>query len=503
LKAAPTFAKMYQPPQESNMLLDDSQIEPFHPEYERDSFLSHFKLHTHAAPFSYEYVFEDGRLPFLSEIHPVKKKNLPSIFGMPAFPDDKHDKESTKSKMKRALSLSRKPHVRSVSHQIPRIETHIPRIEAPVQIAPKLILPTPSTSPEPYSVSRSSSNANTRSSWASMDDDEHDLALLDETAMGRLDTKRISTPTYELRRDKAFALLGIDMPMTPPYTPAGSKAPSIANQSRLNSRRTSVEQQRLSHHSHTQFHNHLHSPHNQLTDAHFTESKKESSGPSTFDTSMEKTPKASSQEYQTQIKPVQSPTYDAPRWPLATIPSSPRPTLKRKQSKFIEHLDEASQQQTTAQGPVSTPIAQAPISSPTTAHAPMSTPTQAQASVPTVPQTATQAPAPLVLFPKIVPPRKPLPLNPASHITSAEPPITLPENLPPSFPANWPLTLPSLPISEGADEITPCEVQYPSHLMPRRSMSTREPARKSWGAVVCTAQARPIVAMGSAKLVSS
>jgi hypothetical protein len=156
-----------------------------------------------------------------------------------------------------------------------------------------------------------------RSSWTSWgyDDDEDvelDMAFLRDTAHGRLEPG--PAPPIELRRDKALALLGISaLPLTPPYTPAGSRASSLHDrryQSRLNSRRTSTEQ-RLSHHS-------------------LSRDEKSVSKP---------LPKPPSPDLDRTPRAVPPPKQEAST-PTTTQDAPPRMQLKRKTSKFIEHLDE-------------------------------------------------------------------------------------------------------------------------------------------------------------------
>ena len=139
------------------------------------------------------------------------------------------------------------------------------------------------------------------------------MAFLRDTAHGRLEPG--PAPPTEPRRDKALALLGIShMPLTPPYTPAGSRAPSVHDyhyQSRLNSRRTSAEP-RPSYHSLTR-----------------DEKPLGKALPRPPSADLDRTPRAA------------PPARREPSGSTAAQDAPPpRMQLKRKTSKFIEHLDE-------------------------------------------------------------------------------------------------------------------------------------------------------------------
>jgi hypothetical protein len=320
-------------------------------------------LHSHPDAFAYEYIFEDGRLPFLAELQPKNKKDVKTsvTVTIPAHHQVKRNKsrafeerpfyrvettisaapavEKTSDKLRRAFSLRSSNNNRSATPaprrqppppaSIPRkasLQNTAPRSEAPR--VPSLVLPTPSPSPEPHSDWSSHSSAKSinfslpRSSWTSWecgDDDDAerlDMAFLRDTAHGRLEPG--PAPPTEPRRDKALALLGIShMPLTPPYTPAGSRAPSVHDyyhhQSRLNSRRTSAEQ-RPSHHW--------------LAPDEKPLSKALPRPPSA---DLDRTPRAAPPARQEPSGSTAA--QDAP---------PPRMQLKRKTSKFIEHLDEIS-----------------------------------------------------------------------------------------------------------------------------------------------------------------
>jgi hypothetical protein len=268
------------------------------------SFKSHFRSfsHQHPAPFAYEYVFEDGKIPFLAELHPVKKSDLRSSqassqrssshnlnstntstmqrqtslkrkerhlhFDIPMGIPTMQDFGINTDKLKRALSLSGpKSHQAQNLHPLDTSMGNAPQRSnsthsAPPLVVPTLVLPTPPSSPDLSKEqehmrislhsgsmqSRSSGYRNTnfslpRSSWASSTDEEDqlDLQFIREAAQGRFSSN--PTPHYGMRRNKALQILGItEMPMTPPYTPAHSASPSIYDpQSRINSRRTSFE----------------------------------------------------------------------------------------------------------------------------------------------------------------------------------------------------------------------------------------------------------------------
>lgn len=409
-------------------------------------------LHSHHPDaFAYEYIFEDGRLPFLAELHPKNKKDVKTSVtvtipaqqpkrGKSVHISEQFERkplyhvtttisaappmEKTSDKLKRAFSLSgmrsssnnrsftppkRQPPQQPAS--LPRNASlrTLPRSEAPR--IPSLVLPTPSPSPEPQSDSSNHSAKSInfslpRSSWASYehgDDAESrlDMAFLRDTAHGRLSPG--PAPPTELRRDKALALLGISqMPPTPPYTPAGSRAPSVHDyhyQSRLNSRRTSTEQ-RLSHHSHHSL---------AREDASRPLSRVLPDVPPSPD--LDQTPRAAPA-----ARDRPSTLADA-----KAAPPPPRMQLKRKTSKFIEHLDEDA------------------------------------------------AAPPAILLSAPVPVRRPV--GSSSRTPS-----------------------PRLPPSPG--------------LMRSVSLRTPEMRPGAWvgggsPGVVCTAEARPIVAMGSARLVGS
>lgn len=391
--------------------------------------LTHIRHHSHQEPFSYEYIFEEGRLPALAEFHPKSRehqatKTVPSKPYVQPASNMRRSKslkrtekpvqlensqappqERTSDKLKRAFSLSgmRSSHSRRAASQshikdappVPRRPLNHIAPPAPESRVPSLVLPTPSPSPEP--IIRNSFNSNRkahinyslpRSSWASFEDD-FDLVFLRESAVGRLSPSPL--PTTELRRDKALALLGItDMPISPPYTPAPSTAPSVRDyHSRASSRRPSMENRRSQH---------IPPP---------VDVKKQ---PNISTPAEQETPKPAKQEQQ-QTSPEQA-------TPIAT----PRPqVLRRKTSKFIEHLDSHAEK----------------LSNP--------------------------APTPRVV---VTEPKRTVERSSTVPILRAPQPRS------------------SSPVRRSI------------------SMKTPSPNPSTWG-VVCTAQARPIVAAGHAKMIQS
>jgi len=209
-------------------------------------------------------------------------------------------------------------------------------ITTPHQL-PTLILPSSQTpTPDPLSSLPSSSfNINfslPRSSWASttttssaastvstIDDADHaSLAnFLRDSAHGRLSPARL--PRTEMRRDKALALLGItDAPWTPPWTPVGS-----ASVSRGTSRRTSVEQTVGGHSRYGGF------------------ASRSSSQRSTLSYQAAAGRRASQASTSESEQATPRPSRHVPSFSVAEEEQQPipRPILKRKQSKFTEHLD--------------------------------------------------------------------------------------------------------------------------------------------------------------------
>jgi hypothetical protein len=268
------------------------------------SFRSHFRSssHQHPAPFAYEYVFEDGKIPFLAELHPVKKSDLKTSQASSQRSSFHNLSSSNSSTMQREKSLKRKekhlhfditmgiPTMQDFgintdklkrafsmsglktqqARNPPLVDTSVDSTpernnstySAPPLIVPTLVLPTPPASPDPSkereqmrislhssSMQKHSSgyrNINfslPRSSWASStnEEDQLDLQFIREAAQGRFSSN--PTPHYGMRRNKALQVLGItEMPMTPPYTPSHSASPSVYDpNSRINSRRTSFE----------------------------------------------------------------------------------------------------------------------------------------------------------------------------------------------------------------------------------------------------------------------
>ncbi|KAF2668508.1 hypothetical protein BT63DRAFT_425817 [Microthyrium microscopicum] len=344
---------MYPPPQTHLPAPPSPKLAP-DPHHLATVLRAYSNRHTHPEPFSYEYIFEEGKLPLLAEFHPKPRRHQPDRT-LPSQPQvsssgklqrsmtsKRNEKrthfdltpstiptpapESTSDKLKRAFSLSgmrSSSPKRSFSQSRPR-QAPIPRRISTTATpsdsrVPSLVLPTPSPSPDPERSSFASSHKDflppvnyslPRASWASYDDEDyHDLTYLRENAVGRLSPSPL--PTMEFRRDKALALLGITDPMSPPYTPAGSKAPSFVGQhSRVSSRRTSTETRRSQHFPHPD------------------DTPRAPSRPANI---REETPKSMPAPFDEDIiTVVQGSTIEAPR---------PRPPLRRKTSKFIEHLD--------------------------------------------------------------------------------------------------------------------------------------------------------------------
>lgn len=426
---------------------------------------------SHPAPFAYEYVFEDGKMPFLAELHPTKTKDIKAEeptqqtihhggssiqrqlslkrkdrqlhFDLPTAMPNMQTLERTTSKLKRAFSLSgiksssQSKYFPSATQEFKTATTPVrndstrsapPAISPPV---PDLILPTPSSSPIPTQTEeafRNSIFSNSsgyrsinfslpRSSWASSTnaEDQMDLQFVRETAQGRFSPN--PSPTYGMRRNKALAILGItEMPLTPPYTPSASAAPSIYDSySHLNSRRPSVEYR--------------------LSQLAAKEEKPLPSYPILLDVPSMTAPQMQPSQMQpsTPLQANQStPEADkTPRPPHAVektpveeespTMATPRPQLKRKTSKFIEHIDTTPEKISLLAPP------KAPIF----------------ATVKPMSQ----------MVPLLAPPTRKLPVSPG--------------------------------------------------LRRSESMRTPSPRQSHWGTVVCTAEARPIVAMGTARLITS
>lgn len=477
---------MYPPPQ-SEPRGEDMLFNQIQPENQQTrTRRSHMKSlsHSHTAPFAYEYVIEDGKIPFLAELHPVKSRNFKQrrplqevhvhndiamhrqgpqqrndkqlTFDMPVARPAMDTIEKTKSQLKRAFSLSgikssaqsryfpssTQPKSTSPPARNDSTRSAPPNISPPI---PNLILPTPSTTPDleqrwdafrnsihsdasraPSSTYKSVNFSLPRSSWASSTDEEDqlDLQFMRETAQGRFTPN--PQPQYGMRRNKALQILGISQfPLTPPYTPSHSAAPSIYDQSRLNSRRASMEQ-RISHHSTAEKDKPLPS-YPPLTDFPSTP---EQSKPSTPEG--DKTPRAPLVQEpveQETPRPLQAPVRQEVVLESATQ-TTPRPTLKRKTSKFTEHLDTSPRRDSGTEKKQ--------------------------------------------LMSSVAPPRIPL------------------------------LLFPQPRRSENSFELlTPPIPQLPPSPALRRHESVRTPSPSNWGNVVFTAQARPIVAMGNARLIMS
>jgi hypothetical protein len=450
---------MYPPPQSA--ALNESTNDLQRHSTDQPRLKSHFKAfsHSHPAPFAYEYIVEDGKMPFLAELHPMKTKDLKQTesvqetlihsrssslrrdsslkrkerhpqFDLSASKATMPTFEKTTDKLKRAFSLSGLKSSSSSRHSSVASSNHKqlssparndstrsapPAITPPV---PSLILPTPSPSPDlgpipdflrnsmhSHSTFRSLNSSLPRSSWASETDEEDlmDLHFVRETAQGRFSPN--PTPVYGLRRNKALAILGItDMPLTPPYSPSHSAAPSIYDHSREDSRRASVEH-RLSQlvKDDKPLPNYPSLP-EPTTPARISPSTPEG----------DKTPKAPALPTRPQVKE-QSPT-----------DTTPRPALKRKTSRFIEHID-ITPEKTSFLSKVTLPRTQFLFSS-----------DQAASTFP-------------LTVPILPPPTRPLPPSPGL----------------------------------------------------RRSESMRTPSPRASSSVVCMAEARPIVAVGTARLITS
>jgi hypothetical protein len=464
---------MYPPPQ--SVPLDEGMIPSQQVQSEENtvkSHKSHMRSHSHAhpAPFAYEYVFEEGKMPFLAELHPMKTKDMKAKqptqetvlhsgsgmqrqrslkrkdrqlhFDIPTAMPTMQSLERTTSKLKRAFSLSgikstQSKYFPSATQEVKpstlpmrndSTRSAPPGISPPI---PDLILPTPSPSPEPFqpidtlrnSVFSNSSSAYRsvnfslpRSSWASSTnaEDQMDLQFVRETAQGRFSPN--PAPTYGMRRNKALAILGItEMPLTPPYTPSASAAPSIYDShSRLNSRRPSVEYRlsQLAAKDEKPLPSYpiiLDVPSLSVPQMKRTTPPPHAYPATPVTPEGEKTPKAAAT--------VEQPSVEEESPSMAT----PRPVLKRKTSKFIEHLD-------------NTPEIKFSI------------------ALPKAPVLANVEPvSPLV--PLLEPPTRRIPLS--------------------------------------------------SGLRRSESMRTPSPRPGPWGNVVCMAEARPIVAMGTARLITS
>jgi hypothetical protein len=449
----------------------------------------HRHHHSQTTPFAYEYVLQDGHLPVLAETTPLKKtlstrlppsppldsqeKQLTQLRRAPTAPQQPQQASALQSsdmfrrkslrrkekqvhfdgpdlppsppsasktdKLRRALSLTgmrSSSSSRNVTPQrSPRLlsEPMMPQQVIPdspperissrrmgpsflIPPTPRVQVPTPEASPEPTRSSFASSMQSghshiphhIRTSWISQDEEQRDLHLMHYMAMGRLTPSPV--PSFGGHREKAFATLGItDMPMTPPYTPAGSTAPSVHEVPiRRGSAETRFSSQRQ---SMAESHRHSAIEEPQLEKVERLASPRTSPNDSPR---LQQLPKQPSPD---EIRPVD-----------AASPETIRPFLRRKTSKFTEHLDPHTE--------VPKPLMQAPV----------------HASLP---------PVPIINLPKT-----------RSERTASS--------------AN----------------------QLPRPLMamqlPKRSESMRTPSPNpdQWEVVVQMARARPVVAAGTAKLIS-
>jgi hypothetical protein len=455
--------------------------------------------------------------------------------------------ESTTEKLKRALSLStgktssqpsrnpssasrREPMAiastqpsRNVSqssrHQAAPLSRRLSNTSQPTpppeSRVPSLILPTPTPSPEPFNSSSSSPqkpphgygllshpehHQNNRFSWASYDEDDHDdFAFLQESGMGRFNPS--PQPYVNLRRNKAFELLGITnkgvgLPSTPTPSAATSYRPSASSSEQDHySRNTSRRPSRDYRHSVISHYNHPVG----------TENHRRAVTPKTTPTlEEEETPRPPKQNYLLQrplskpeppvfvrksspprpepivvpdfpsppvseirstpsfsVPKPESPVHAIQAKPLVLAEPRPLPPLRGKTSRFIEHLDANAKR-------LSLPLRKSPK----------------------VPQ---------VMFPDVRLMSDPDMIAPVPRRATS--PLPAPMRALPSP------KVPRVVVTEVRALLDPDIQSVPERDLSssgvRRSVSMRESTSGPWGAVLCTAQARPIVATGHAKMVQS
>ena len=376
------------------------------------TFRSHPKSQSTTAPFFYQYIFHDGRLPSLTEHHPVRRAETSRPHAQSSQPASRADWQpagwhidmpaqqpemlrsrslrrkvkhpqlqgdanaplppasGTKEKLKRALSLSSvkprpqprvaplqqgPPPQRAGLQEFPPPQSAAPRITSQhfangsflVPPTPKITLATPQASPEPtrnsFASSLQSNNFSNfsqgRSSWASNVDDSRDLDFMQHIAQGRLTPSPVHV--VERSRDKALARLGItDLPLTPPYTPLPSNAPSIheqrvsaewrrpSSEARLDEKLLAMEKQGEKDQRRQEMLKAEQRPKSVVKELMPVERPKsvvKESAPAERPKSVVKEVNPDDEITVASVQPV----------PM------PRPILRRKTSKFTEHLDEA------------------------------------------------------------------------------------------------------------------------------------------------------------------
>lgn len=409
---------------------------------------------------------------------------------------------STSSRHGTVASSPRSSHI---THPAPPPESRVP----------SLILPTPTPSPEPFHSASSSprkssphygfplqTNQNARFSWSSCDDDDDytddDFEFMRDGGFGHLSHK--PKPPVSIRKNKAFELLGISTKgMGPPRSTGPSAAVSLRPSnpssngdyySRNTSRRPSSDLRRSmnsqkSHASDVKPYQRAITPTTSLSD-----DDEETPRPIRHvlyqaPLSRPKPPDFTGKPTSTALRPepiiipdfpcppaleirsapimsvskAESPLQMPQSQSLELVAPRPLPPMVAKASRFIEHLDANANR-------LSLPLRKSPriphvifADNRTTTDPDMIAPVPRRATSPLpAPMRALPAPAPRV-----------------SRVVMTQ--------------------------SRASSDMDPVAVDDVMSSGVRRSVSMRESTSGPWGAVLCTAQARPIVATGHARMV--